>query len=265
MGVKMKKTVLLLSRGGDISGEQRQLLYLIRGLDRERFNPVVLCCRGGQFQRELSELGVHCYVYPLSGWRKVKNLFRRYRDLAYVHELIEKEGADLVHCSDVWFSQYALRGGEKASVPVLLHVRAPLSRQKAKKFRCSDAACLLAISKRVQRRLVEEASLSEDKIVLIHDAVDADLFKPLDADAGVYGIRKDYDTQGCVLVGLVGRVETEQTSPVLCQDRPSGSEPSPTGYVFHYRGDQGQGLCRTDQTLSARPRLGRARPSDRTA
>ena len=199
--------VLFLSRGGDISGEQRQLLYLIRGLDRDRYTPVVLSTRGGQFQRQLQTLDVRDHVRPLAGWRKGKSLFRRYRDAAYVRDLVRSEGIALVHCSDVWLSEYALRSVKNTNIPSVLHVRAPLSRRQAEKFRCPMATRVVVISKRVQMRLAQTGCVPEDRIVPIHDAVDAEVFKPMDPDSGGNVLKQHYDAEGKILVGLVGRVE----------------------------------------------------------
>lgn len=197
----------MLSRGGDISGEQRQLLYLIRGLDRGKYTPVVLSTRGGQFQRELETLGVKHHVHPLAGWRKGKNLLRRYRDAAYVRDMVQREGITLVHCSDVWLSEYALRSARNITIPCVLHVRAPLSRRQARKLRCPVATRVVVISKRVQMRLAQTGCIPEDKIVLIHDAVDSEVFKPTDPGSNHNVLRQQYDAEGRTLVGLVGRVE----------------------------------------------------------
>ena len=199
--------VLFLSRGGDISGEQRQLLYLLRGLDRDRYTPIVLSTRGGQFQSELQSLGIRHHVHALAGWRKLKNVLKRYRDTAYVRALAAKERISLVHCSDVWLSEYALQSAKHVGVPCILHVRAPLTREQARKRRCHEATYLVTISKRVQMRLVQTRSLPEDRIVMIHDAVDVEVFKPLDPASARNVLHDQYATHGKALIGLVGRVE----------------------------------------------------------
>ena len=199
--------MLLLSRGGDISGEQRQLLYLIRGLDRGRYTPIVLSTRGGQFQSELRTLGVEHYIRPLAGWRKGKCLLHRYRDAAYVKALARSEGVSLVHCSDVWLSEYALRAARGANIPAVLHVRAPLSRRQAWKLRCHRATRVVVISNRVRMRLGQTKCVPPDRMVLIHDAVDAEAFVPLPAGTDGNVLHASYGTAGKVLVGIVGRVQ----------------------------------------------------------
>ncbi len=199
--------VLYLTKGGDVSGAQRQLLYLLKGLDRRRFTPVVLCTGDGRFVKELQDAGIKCFVRQLAGWRKLKHLLSRYRDAAYVCRLAKSEGVSLVHSSDIWLSEYMLRSAESAGVPSVLHIRAPVDRRTFKKHRCAMATALVPISKRVEMRLYQTAGASKNKIVLIHDAVDANLFRPraCNSDGGVF--RKQYAAGDTVLVGIVGRVE----------------------------------------------------------
>ena len=56
--------ILYLSHGGSVYGAQRQLLYLLKGLNRNRFSPVVLRTEEGPFLQELEDLHVTCG----SGW-----------------------------------------------------------------------------------------------------------------------------------------------------------------------------------------------------
>jgi glycosyltransferase involved in cell wall biosynthesis len=199
--------VLYLSKGGNISGAQRQLLYLLKGLDRGRFTPVVLCTEGGQFVKELRGLGVRCVVRRLVGWRKSMRVFSRRLDVAYVSRLARRERVSLVHSSNFRLSEYMLRSAQKVNVPSILHVRAPIDQETAEKYRCSSATVLVAISKRVEMRLREISLVPQSRIVLIHDAVDQNLFVPTNRRPGENALRRKYGTNGNVLVGIVGRVE----------------------------------------------------------
>jgi glycosyltransferase involved in cell wall biosynthesis len=199
--------VLYLTRGGPIAGEQRQLLYLLRGLDRDRYVPVVLCARPGRFAEELEDAGVACQIRPLAAWRSLGGLFSRYRDANYVSCLARDEGVSLVHCSDFWMTPYGLRAAHRAAIPCVLHIRAPIDARKLQKYHCDQATVLVPISLRVQLRLLEAAPEIRDKVVLIHDAVDKDVFVPRHARCDLSVWHRQYGTAGKVVIGLVGRVE----------------------------------------------------------
>lgn len=199
--------ILYLSRGGHVSGAQRQLLYLLEGLDRDRFTPLVLCDGGGPFLDRLKDMRIACEQWDCARWRKLKCLFSRYRDAAELTRRVKAEGVSLVHCSDFQFSEYMLRSARGAGVPSVLHVRAPVDRGTARKYRCAEATAIVAISHRVELRLAQQARISQDKIVLIHDAVDPDQFKPRAPGDNGGILRQQYDTGDTLLVGIVGRVE----------------------------------------------------------
>jgi len=50
--------ILYLSRGGQFNGSQRQLYYLLAGLDRRRYEPVVICPEEGSFLDLLRREGI---------------------------------------------------------------------------------------------------------------------------------------------------------------------------------------------------------------
>jgi glycosyltransferase involved in cell wall biosynthesis len=77
----------------------------------------------------------------------------------------------------------------------------------ARKYRCAEATAVVAISRRVELRLAQQAGIPRDKIVLIHDAVDPDLFRPRNGHPNGGVLRRQYDTGDAILVGIVGRVE----------------------------------------------------------
>jgi glycosyltransferase involved in cell wall biosynthesis len=199
--------ILYLSKGGLIAGAQRQLLYLLRGLDRTRFTPLVLCTQEGPFLEELQNLGIRCIARKLVGWRKFTHLLARCRDVAYLRRLVRAEGVALVHSSDIWLSEYMLRGAASAGVPSVLHIRAPVDRRTLRNHHCAKATALVAISKRVQMRLSRTPGVPREKVVLIHDAVDQNLFLPRDRCLHPDVLRKQYHTAGKIQVGLVGRIE----------------------------------------------------------
>jgi glycosyltransferase involved in cell wall biosynthesis len=199
--------ILYLTRGGSIYGAQRQLLYLLQGLDRDRFTPLVLCTEEGPFLKEMENLCVPHLFWKCADWRKFKHLFSRYRDAARLSGFARDEGVSLVHSSDFQLAEYLLRSARRLGIPSVLHVRAPIERRTANKYHCAQATAVVAISRRVELRLAQNADIPQDKIVLIHDAVDPDLFRPRDIRSTGGVLRQQYDVGDAVLVGVVGRVE----------------------------------------------------------
>lgn len=102
-----------------MSGVQRVSLQILDAIDRERFEPHVVCCGPGPFSDELLNRGVQCHfisnlVRPIHPWRD----FRAFRNLV---ELFRRERFQIVHthCSKPGvLGRFAAR---KAGTPFIVH------------------------------------------------------------------------------------------------------------------------------------------------
>lgn len=107
---------------------------------------------------------------------------------------------DLVHCSYPWYSQYGLFLAKQLQCPCIIHVRGPICRPTVKKNGFAKADNLIAISARIRRDLID-AGISSDKISLIFDSIDTDVFCPRQQN------RRLFSSNGKFVFGLVGRLE----------------------------------------------------------
>ena len=193
------KRILYMSRGGDIAGSQRQLLYLLGGL-RNHFKPIVICSEPGEFVSELKRRGVEVVVMSMMPWRKFCNVIDRYNDLKALNYFAKEQSIDMVHCSYLWHNQYALRAAKKLSVPIVLHIRCPLLPIDVKKHKCDQADAVIAISRRVEKELLE--AMPAEKVVCIDDAVDTEWMKY----SPTRNLRRENKITNSVVFGLAGKV-----------------------------------------------------------
>ena len=197
------KRILYLSRGGYSGGSQRQLYYVVGNLDHD-YKPVVVCRSGGPFVSELHASGVSVSVLRLRPWRKFPAALYRYLDAERLVRFARKRNVALVHSSDLWLNKYSLWVAHKLRIPSILHVRTPVSPEQVHKHCCNEAAVLVAISQRVRRNLIS-AGIAPEKISLIDDAVDLQVFKPDSRAVNV--LRRDYAPRGETMIGIVGKVK----------------------------------------------------------
>jgi L-malate glycosyltransferase len=57
--------ILFYNHTGKVSGAERVVLMILKGLDRERFETALLCPAEGPLQRMASELGIPCHSVPV--------------------------------------------------------------------------------------------------------------------------------------------------------------------------------------------------------
>ena len=66
-------TVAIFLSNFDVGGTERQMIQLIRRLDRERFDVRVICfTRAGQWLPQVEETGVPIVEFPISGFRRLR-------------------------------------------------------------------------------------------------------------------------------------------------------------------------------------------------
>lgn len=196
------KRILFLSRGGNIGGSQKQLEYLAEDI-QQHFDPVVVCSSKGPFVDKLQAEGIAARVMPLRPWRKLSNILVRYLDARRLLRLARVNKVDLIHGSDLWLSGYLLRIAQKLGVPSVLHVRTPVTSQQVRKHRFAEATAIVAISRRVRRNLLE-AGIAEQRITLIDDAIDVELFRPALQSTNV--LRREFPHGRRFQIGLVGHI-----------------------------------------------------------
>ena len=99
----MKIKVLFLHGITAIGGAERELVSIIRELDHDRFDPVVVCSDQGPLIQELKLIGVRTVILPLPAWRKVR-YFPFLPSATYrLYRFLKKENFQLLHVNDIWW------------------------------------------------------------------------------------------------------------------------------------------------------------------
>ncbi len=197
------KQILYLSRGGAVGGSQRQLYYVVTNLN-DSYKPIVVCRNDGQFFGRLQDCGIKTNIFTLHPWRKFPAGLYRYLDAERLIKYARAHQVSLVHSSDLWLSGYMIWIARRLKIPSVLHVRAPICPDEVHKHHCNRTTAIIAISRRIRRDLLH-AGIPPEKIKLIDDAVDLDVFRSQGPEENV--LRRDFSPVGQVLVGIVGRIE----------------------------------------------------------
>ena len=132
--------VLYIHHAADISGATLSLLFLLRRLDRRRYEPIVACLYEGPAAQAFREEGIETLVegridhfdHTAGAWfslRRPDVLLRKIlhfpRSVRHTERLVCALGPDLVHLNSTVLPASAL-GAHRAGVPVVWHIREPL-------------------------------------------------------------------------------------------------------------------------------------------
>ena len=199
----MANILYLSHTGSAIGGGENRLFGLVKNLNRDLYNPIIVCPDAGEFFRKLGELDVPVYICRLPGWRKLVSYPFRLSAANNLSKLARKHGADLIHTSDLWLNYYALRAAQSLGIPAISHVRNVLQPEDAQKHLFDEFHKIIAISKRTKEPLVL-GGIPSEKIEVIYNGVDLSRFGAASMNKNT--LRQDYPLKKR-LVGLIGRIE----------------------------------------------------------
>jgi glycosyltransferase involved in cell wall biosynthesis len=126
----LRRTVLFLHSSAGLYGADRQLLTLAGGLDRDRYEPLVVLPERGELAALLEQTGVEVLLQPLAVLRRslasatgaASTAARVVRDRMALSRLARRHEVALIHSN----TSVVLGGGpaaRRAGVPHMVHVR----------------------------------------------------------------------------------------------------------------------------------------------
>lgn len=188
--------ILYLSHcGSSIGGGEQQLAYLVTNIDREHYQPLVVCPDDGVFAEHLRRADIPTVILGLPPWRKMKSLMVRHSAAKKLATLAKSHKAQLIHTSDSWFNPYLWHLRKQLEIPVISHVRTLLTPSQVRKYRFGQMDSIIAISEQSSASLTQ-AGIDIRKIDVILNCVDLSTFQPVSAI-----------TSEKYIVGMVGRIE----------------------------------------------------------
>lgn len=197
--------ILYISHSGSIiGGGESQLYHLVRNLDTSRYRPIVVCPDDGVFVEKLRSEKIPTYVLPLPAWRKVRTIPFRRSAVKRLSHLVENNGMQIIHTSDLWMNYYVWKVSQRTGVRTVSHVRNLLSAERVHKYLFDKIDRIISISNQLKQPLVQ-AGIPTEKIHIIYNGVDLSEFTCDIPKTNV--LRRDFEPLGDLLVGIVGRIE----------------------------------------------------------
>jgi glycosyltransferase involved in cell wall biosynthesis len=209
-----------------LSGVQRAMLEIFRHLDRNRFEPHVVCQGAGPLSVELARLDIPCHFVPSLGrpihpWRDAvayRSLFRVFRQQRF----------QLVHTHSSKPGILARVAARRAGVPWVIHhvhsfafhefsswqARALYSRLEAWAGRYCDK--VIFVNHEERELSIRERLLPETKCLTIHNGVDLRKFTPAECQRRRPSFRAEHRLRPDELAILfMGRLETQKQPLIL--------------------------------------------------
>jgi glycosyltransferase involved in cell wall biosynthesis len=181
--------ILYIEGTGNLAGGgQISLLELLKKLNREKFEPFVICPFKGNLTSRLESMGIKTIIIPMGSPKK--NLFSFIFSIKKMRSLFLKLKVNLVHANT---SRCALYGGLAAKplgIPMIWHVRVIESEGLYDRFLVSLCTKLITVSIAVQKRFEWLLKKYPEKIAVIYNGVDLREFNP---EINGNDVREEFD------------------------------------------------------------------------
>ena len=195
--------VLHVIQNLNYGGMERLLADILRGLDRSRFEGHVMALQYlGRFAEGLTDVATLHLAKPMSRWSMLnpRQLAREIRDIT----------PDVVHThSGVWYK--GSLAARMAGVPRVIHTEHgrpcpdPFIDRVVDRFAATRTDVVAAVSSRLRQQLIESGIASQDRIEVVRNGVDTELFQPRPEDGA---LRRELDLRPeTPVIGSIGRLE----------------------------------------------------------
>ncbi len=216
MSAQSKTRILYVNHTGLVSGAEKVLLEILRGLNRERFEPIVTCPVEGELAEEVARLGVECRPMPAPrarfSWRPDRALQASaalFRTAKVLRRQIRIATPDLIHANSVRAGIVATLAARGTGTTVLWHVhdtlpRHPLSSAIRAFAFLSRNARFIAVSQSTANSFQGRFPLGA-RLLAIHNGVDLRMF-PV-KQSGVSAFRQSLGlSESDFLVCAIGQI-----------------------------------------------------------
>jgi glycosyltransferase involved in cell wall biosynthesis len=207
----MKTNILFISHTSKMGGGENSLYYLVRGLDREIFNPIVVCPSKGELTEKLRAINVEIEIIKQPSFLN-NNFFKLSwqfgNTIKEIRKVVKKRNIDLIHANSIRSSIYSAFAVIGKEIPTISHIRVTdFGTNKvyeliaAKLLNFNDK--IIVVSEAVKQKLLNLNTKLDKKIVKIYNGIDLSEF---DLSSCYKVLRNEYGfSENDILVGMVGR------------------------------------------------------------
>jgi len=206
----MQKNILFLEQFSNISGGQKVLLDILRGLDRNKYTPYVALPKRGELSGELDKLGIKHFVLPIGAYAAgKKGLFDVFSYIAHSILLIpiciwaiKKHKIDIVYANAPRTYLWGTIAAKMIKTPIIWHLHSILSGLELKL--CS-ILLLFGVKKVIAvSRSVAGPFKNEDRFEIVYNGIDAAKYCNVESRERVRG--ELLIPAGSKVIGFIGQL-----------------------------------------------------------
>ncbi|MFI5248259.1 MAG: glycosyltransferase, partial [Nitrospirales bacterium] len=120
-----------------IGGAERDLISLLKTLDRQKWEPHVACPGAGPLLDQLHAINAPTHALSLPPWRKVRSFFQRRLAVRRLGGIVDQLDPAMIHVNDIWWVPHTVRAiasRRPNPVPIVAHVRQEIEPAKVRRY-----------------------------------------------------------------------------------------------------------------------------------
>lgn len=184
-------------------GVEEHVLRLIEGLDKNQFDPILVCPQYliDLIKPELNSLKIKYYAVCIRRWRSFK-------EIVSLFNILEREKPDIVHSHLFFATMFAAPIAKLSGVPKVIdtsHIHEAWRKGIKKayfidRFFYKFVDKIIAVSHAVKKYLITEKKIPQGKIEVIHNGVDLKRFNS----------HENFTRHRRFTIGVIGRLELQK-------------------------------------------------------
>jgi len=225
-----KKRILYIESNtdGTIGGSYYSLLYLLEGLNKERYIPIVLFCEENilvpKFKRHAEEVIIHNYdpfdANPFNTWKTIPRFFKHVilKQFA-LWKILKRVEPDLVHLNNGYnYNHEWVLACCLYRIPIIVHdrgARPPATLQTRFFVRFMDA--IIPVSD-ANKKIIEDGGLRPKRIKRIYNGLDTEKLEKYKSPEIRNSIRNSLGIKDDeILIGMIGNIHYWKGQMVFAQ------------------------------------------------
>jgi glycosyltransferase involved in cell wall biosynthesis len=180
--LKRKRNILQIVPSLNCGGVERGTIDIARAIVASGDNALVLAS-GGSLCSKVKEIPAKLIKHDVI----TKNPLKIYNNISFIENLIKEENIDIIHArsrAPAWSAYYASLRQDKPFITTfhgIYNIKSPFKQYYNSIM--TKGQRIIAVSDFVRQHILENYTIDEDLIRVIHRGVDLDYFSPFDFDA----------------------------------------------------------------------------------
>lgn len=210
------KNILFFHTGAELYGADIVLLTLLKHLDKQEYNPIVVLPSTGPLQQKLIEENITVYVIPYPILRRQyfspKGLFDYIRNYFsscnIILNMVSEKDINIIHVNTIAVLE-GIYISRRLKKPLIWHVHEILEHPRiVYKVTCAligkFATRIIAVSDAVKTHICRSGFIKKEKVEVIYNGVDTEVFNPQNSIAA---LREELNIpEESFVIGMIGRV-----------------------------------------------------------